>query len=195
MRNRFYNNVSRPGSYGFVPHDVVTASMVPLGRSRSGVRGLRGGLGDCNDVGAATAVGIIGAAANIGGALLSAGGRATVSDTGAKSGGSTAMADAGTAVGAAGSAIADVWAAACLTAERGESTGSAPTESMDAVLERARATWAAEADSERNAEALEDARAEREEARAAAAASSRNLYIGLGIAAVVGVGAVVLLRK
>lgn len=188
MRNRFYDNVSRPGHYGFLPHDVVTADMVPLGASKR-ARGMRG-LGDvCDDEGAALGVGIAAAVMRLGGSLLEESGRSTVGDGGAKTGGDTGRAGAGRAASAGADALVDAWTASCLSATRGSTTGASPGESMDSVLARARAEWAATADSDREDELyLDERRAERE---AAAAATNRNYMIAAAIGAVIVIGGVV----
>lgn len=184
MRNRFYDNVSRPGHYGFVHHDVVTADMTPLGRGRR-PRGVRG-LGDlCDDRGAAMGVGIFAAIANVGGSLLSSSGRATVGDDGAKTGGDRGRADAGGLVSGAGDAVVDAWTAACLSSTRGAATGASPTESMDSVLARARAEAVAAANAERIAELEED----RERADTERSNFNRNLLIGGGVVVAVGAAA------
>lgn len=190
MRNRFYNNVSRPGSYG-----GITRDMAGFGRPR-GVRGLGG---PCDDVGANMAVGIIGAAARIGGSLIESTGRTTVGDDGAKSGGSRTAADAGRTVSAVGEGVLEAWTAACLSTTRGSTTGASPTESMDSVLARARATWAAEVEAGRGGDVLEASAAEARADRAAlaaenrenreAAATTRNYIMGgVAVVAVVGLG-------
>lgn len=192
MHNRFYDNVSRPGHYGFLRHDVVTADMVPLGASRR-ARGIRG-LGDiCDDEGAALGVGIAASVMRLGGAALSASGAATTSGTGAdatKSGGDTGRARAGDVFGGAGNALVDAWTAACLSSTRGSSTGATPSESMDSTLARARAEWTASAAADRAAASdleLERERAARAEERAA---QNRNLLIAAAVGIVV-IGGVV----
>lgn len=192
MRNRFYDNVSRPGHYGFMPHDVVTADMVPLGAIKRG-RGIRG-LGDvCDDEGAALGVGIAASIMRLGGAALSASGAATTSGTGAdatKSGGDTGRARAGETFSGAGDALVDAWAGACLSSTRGTTTGATPSESMDSVLARARAEWLAASSADR-AESSDLELAREREARAAEATQNRNMMIAIAIGAVVVVGGVV----
>lgn len=193
MHNRFYNEVSRPGRYGFLPHDVVTADMVPLGASRRG-RGVRGihGLGNaCDDEGAALGVGIAASIMRIGGAALSASGASTTSGSGAdatKSGGDVGRARAGEAFGGAGDALVNAWTDACLSSTRGSATGATPSESMDSVLARARAEWLATASSERAASSDLELARERE-AREAERAQWRNYAIAavLGVVVIGGV--------
>lgn len=199
MRNRFYDNVSRPGHYGFVPaHGVVTRDMVPLGRPR-GVRGLGGGLGDlCDDPGATMGMALLGTAMRIGGSLAETASRATVTD-GAKTGGDRGVATLGTGLTAGGAAIGDAWAAACLSSTRAGASGAAPSESIDSVLARARAEAAAAMAGDRatTAElALASEREDRQERLAEErAASQRNLYIALGVGAVVVIGGIAVFSR
>ena len=191
MRNRFYNDVSRPGHYGF-PHDSVTADMVPLGARRS--RGIRG-LGDiCDDEGAALGVGIASSVMGLIGAGVSASGASTVGEGGAKTGGDTGRARAGEVFSGAGNALVDAWSAACLSSTRGTSTGATPSESMDSVLARARAEWTAAASADRT-ESMELELAREREAREAQSTMMRNVAIGVGAVAVLGFGGYLLFGR
>lgn len=178
MANRYHaqDGIMARRSYTTIPAQALHGFN---GRRVKGVHGLRGGLGDvCDDPGAAIAMSIIGAAGRaIGGAVSAAG-------TSSKDAGVNA---AGTAIGGTVGAVGDAWAAACLSAPRGSSSGATPTESPADAVARANAELEMSIASSRNEElALQNA---------AAADRNKNIAIGVGVVALVVVAGVVLTRR